>query len=169
MICFKLLLTQCNVLGISTYLIAFRHYIGKGMDCTKLASSTMSGNCKTVISTRAKLMCSASPFHCMPRENHGSMLFWAEKCNVMALLMCLGIFQRWCSFPPLFLSHAHSSNPVWSNLYAHIPAPPDSSLDVQANIVEQFLLCVASCVNNASVNNPLCIHESMNEYLWKAS
>lgn len=169
MICFKLLLTQCNVSGINAYLIAFRHYIGKGMDCIKLASSTMNGNCKTVISTSAKLMCSASPFHCVPRENHRSMLFRAEKRDVMALLMCLGVFQQWNSFPPLFWSHTHSSNPVWSNLYAHNPPPPDSSLDVRANVVEQFLLSVASCVKNASINNPPCIHESMNEYLCKAS
>lgn len=124
------------------------------MDCIKLASSTMNGNCKTVISTSAKLMCSASPFHCVPQENHRSMLFRAEKHNVMALLTCLGVFQQWYSFPPLFWSHSHSSNPVWSNLYAHNPAPPDRSLDVQANVVEQFLLCVASRVKNGSTNNP---------------
>lgn len=125
----------------------------------------MNGNCKTVISTSAKLMCSANPSRCVAQETHGTMLFRAEKCPVIALLMWSGIIEQWRPFPPLLLSRAHSSNPARPHLYVHIAALPDSSLDVQRMLWNNSSFCVASCVNNAGINPPPCIHERMNRLL----
>lgn len=51
-------------------------------DCIKLASSTMDGNCRTVISTSTELMCSANPCLCAPQENRSTTLFRAGKRTV---------------------------------------------------------------------------------------
>ena len=49
----------------------------------------MNGNCKTVISTSAKLMGSANLSHCVTLENHGTMLLQVGECSVTAVLMCV--------------------------------------------------------------------------------
>lgn len=54
----------------------------------------MNGNCKTVISTSAKLMCSANPLHCVPRENHGAVLSQAEEHTATAAATCCGLFSK---------------------------------------------------------------------------
>lgn len=111
----------------------------------------MDSNCKTVISTIGKLMCSANRSHCVPQENHGTMWSWAERCPGVTPLMCSGIIQQWCSFPPQLSFCTHSSSPVWPHLYAHMTAPPDSSLDVQRMLWNNSSFWVASCVNNANI------------------
>lgn len=95
-------------------------------------------------------MCSANPSHCVSQENHGTMWSWAERRPGVTPLMCSSIIQRWCSFLPQLSSHAHCSSPVWPHLYAHMTAPPDSSLDVQRMLWNNSSFWVASCVNNAT-------------------
>ena len=58
----------------------------------------MNGNCKTVISTSAKLMGSANLSHCVTLENHGTMLLQVGECSITAVLMCCGLFSNGVPF-----------------------------------------------------------------------
>lgn len=95
-------------------------------------------------------MYSASPSHCVPQENHGTMWSRAERRPGVTPLTCSSIIQQWCSFPPQLSSRAHSSSPVWPHLCAHMTVLPDSSLDVQRMLWNNSSFWVASAVNNAN-------------------
>lgn len=117
-------------------------------DCIELASSTVNGNCKTVISTSTKLNVFCKPTPWCATGKSWTHVVLSRKTHPNHTVNVL-----WHYSAMAFLSTFVVSRSVfkpWHNLYACMIVPPGRSLDTQRMLWNNSSFCVPSCVNNAS-------------------